>query len=91
MRLVGASNLYVQMPSVFEGIFYGALAAAVAMALLLATARGLAPLTKGSLPEGDLFSFYFQNFWVIFGGILALGVMLGMVSSFIAIRRYLKI
>lgn len=91
MRLVGASNLYVQMPSVFEGIFYGSSAAAIAMALLLATAKILEPLTKGSLPDGDLFSFYFQNFWVIFGGILALGIMLGIASSFIAIRRYLKI
>ena len=91
MRLVGASNLYVQMPSVFEGIFYGALAAVISMALLLVTAKGLAPLTKGSLPEGDLFSFYFQYFWMIFGGILVLGVVLGIVSSFIAIRRYLKI
>lgn len=91
MRLVGASNLYVQMPSVFEGIFYGALAAAVSMVLLLATAKIIAPLTKGSLPDGDLFSFYFQNFWVIFGGILALGIILGIASSFIAIRRYLKI
>lgn len=91
MRLVGASNLYVQMPSIFEGIFYGASATVVSMALLLATAKILEPLTRGSLPEGDLFSFYFQNFWVIFGGILALGIILGIVSSFIAIRRYLKI
>jgi len=91
MRLVGASNLYVQMPSIFEGIFYGICAAVSAMAFLLITARLIAPLTKGALQEGDLLSFCFQYFWIIFAGIIMLGIILGMVSSFIAIRRYLKI
>jgi len=37
------------------------------------------------------FQLYFQYFWIIFAGITALGVALGIASSFIAIRRYLKI
>jgi len=90
MRLVGASNLYIQMPSVFEGIFYGICAAVSAIIFLLITAKIMAPLTKESFRNGDLLSFCFQYFWIIFVGIVTLGIVLGMASSFIAIRRYLK-
>ena len=37
------------------------------------------------------YSFYLQNFFIIFGGLLASGIGLGVISGFIAIRRYLKI
>jgi len=95
MRLVGASNLYIQMPSIFEGIFYGIGAAAASMVLLFLTIKVMAPLTQElTLLAGILvasFQLYFQYFWIIFAGITALGVALGIASSFIAIRRYLKI
>ncbi len=91
MRLVGASNLYVELPSVFEGIFYGIAGAIVAIGLSLATIESISPLTQGIVSGGNLLKFYFNYFWIIAGGILSLGIILGMVSSFIAIRRYLKI
>lgn len=91
MRLVGASNTYVQMPSIFEGIFYGLAASIISMGLILATAKFVSPLTRGAIPYENLLQFYLQYFWQIFGAILLLGVFLGVVSSFIAIRRYLKI
>ncbi len=91
MRLVGASNLYVRMPFVFEGIFYGISASIVAVALLFITIKFISPLTQGAIPQGNISTFYFQHFWLIFGMLLAFGSILGVISSFIAIRRYLKI
>lgn len=90
MRLVGASNIYVRMPFVFEGIFYG-IAAALATALaLFGVAYVISPLTQGALPQGNFMGLYLQFFIPFFLGLILLGVFLGVLSSSIAIRRYLK-
>ena len=91
MRLVGASNLYIRMPFVFEGVFYGASAAVIVIIALCLTSYFLAPITQGSISGGDLMNFYLGNFFKIFGLLLVSGIALGTVSGFIAIRRYLKI
>ena len=91
MRLVGASNLYIRMPFIFEGIFYGAVSAIIVMIVLLATSKFMAPLTEGSINGGDIFSFCLSHFFIIFFSLLLSGVLLGTISGFIAIRRYLKI
>ncbi len=91
MRLVGASNIYIRMPFIFEGIFYGISSAIIVMIALLATSKFLAPITEGSISGGDIFSFYLSNFFIILGALLLSGILLGTISGFIAIRRYLKI
>ncbi|HPN54553.1 MAG TPA: permease-like cell division protein FtsX [Candidatus Moranbacteria bacterium] len=91
MRLVGASNLYIRMPFIFEGIFYGVASAIIVFAALLITAKFMAPLTEGSINGGDIFSFCFSNSFIILPALLLFGILLGTVSGFIAIRRYLKI
>ncbi|KKT87912.1 MAG: Cell division protein FtsX [Candidatus Moranbacteria bacterium GW2011_GWC2_45_10] len=91
MRLVGASNLYIRMPFVFEGILYGFVAGIVVMILLFVASYFISPLTDGNIPQGNLLKVYFSNFFLIIGGLIAGGVLLGVISSFIAIRRYLKI
>lgn len=91
MRLVGASNIYIRMPFVFEGIFYGVVSAFVVMICIFITSKFLAPITQGSISGGDIVSFYFSNFFTIFGGLLFLGTFLGTISGIIAIKRYLKV
>ncbi len=92
MRLVGASNLYMKMPFMFEGMFYGVVSSIVASIFLLIVSRSLAPITEGALPlGGDTQSLFMQYSLVIFIGLLALGVTLTTFSASLAIRRYLKI
>lgn len=91
MRLVGASNIYVRMPFLFEGIFYGVAAALTTSALLFGVAYFIAPMTEGALPQGNFMDLYLQFFFPVFIGLLFLGTLLGVVSSAIAIRRYLKV
>jgi cell division transport system permease protein len=90
MRLVGASNTYVRMPSVFEGIFYGLSATVVTILLLFATIQFVAPLTQGAIPQGNLMNYYLGHIGRISLMIAALGVGLGALSGYVAVRHYLK-
>lgn len=91
MRLVGASNIYIRMPFVFEGIFYGVASALSVMIFLAITSKLLAPITQGSISGGDIFSFYLSHFFIIFFSLLLSGIALGTISGVIAIKRYLKV
>jgi cell division transport system permease protein len=91
MSLVGASRTYVKMPFIFEGLFYGASAAIVSIILLFITIKFISPFTRGAVAEGELMNYFSAHFWQYFFLMLLFGVVLGVSSSFIAIRRYLKI
>ncbi len=90
MRLVGASNIYVRMPFIFEGALYGLVASLVTLVFLAIVAYFIAPLTQGALPQGNFMDLFLDLFWYILGGLILLGISLGVLSSAIAIRRYLK-
>lgn len=91
MRLVGASNIYVRMPFVFEGIFYGIAAALTTAVSLFGVAYFISPITEGAIPQGNFMGLYLSFFFLVFLGLLLLGILLGVISSSIAIRRYLKV
>ncbi len=90
MRLVGASNLYVKMPSIFEGIFYGLAGSLMAVVLLFFTAIAVQSVTTGFFGSENTLQFYYAHFAIILASLILVGAFLGMVSSFIAIRRYLE-
>ncbi|MFC1609015.1 cell division protein FtsX [Patescibacteria group bacterium] len=91
MRLVGASNMYVRVPSLFEGILYGFFSAMLAIILVFVSAKSVAPLFEGVMSQDDLTSFYWEYFWLIFAGVMVFGIVIGVVSSLVAIRKYLKV
>ncbi|KKW05835.1 MAG: Cell division ABC transporter [Candidatus Moranbacteria bacterium GW2011_GWE1_49_15] len=91
MRLVGASNLYIRMPFIFEGIFYGLVSGLIVVVLLFGASYLISPLTDGNIPQGNALKVFWGHIWIILGGVFGAGILLGMVSSFIAIRRYLKV
>jgi len=90
MRLVGASNIYVRMPFIFEGALYGLVASIVAMIALYGMAYYIAPFTNGAMSQGNFMNLFLSYFWYLFGGLIILGITLGVMSSAFAIRRYLK-
>mgnify|MGYP001587684517 FL=1 len=91
MKLVGATNWYIRGPFMIEGIMHGGIAA-VAMALLfLPMTWVISPKISVFLPSIDLYKYFVANFMEFFAIILAIGVVLGVASSTVAVRRYLKI
>ena len=89
MRLVGASKMQVQGPFMIEGAIYGVVATLVSMFLFwpISTWFGNNMTDFFGLNLSD---YYFANLLEIFIIILLSGVFLGMVSSFLAARKYLN-
>lgn len=91
MRLVGASNPYIRMPFIFEGVIYGAISAIVVMLILFPLIKFVAPYLSGAVSIKDVQTSFMHNLWLIFLIQLVTGIALGTISSLIAVRRYLKI
>lgn len=89
MRLVGASKGYVRAPFMVEGMLYGSFAWIVTQILFGSLVYFFGPRLSGMLGM-NLFDYYVNNITLIIG-VLILGLMLGIISSLIAIRRYLKV
>ncbi len=91
MRLVGASNAYIRLPFLFEGIIYGVVASVISMALLFFAIKFLVPYSARLIPNINIINLYLSNFATIFGMQILIGSFLGILSSWFAIRKYLKI
>jgi len=91
MRLVGANNRYIRGPFIVEGIMYGVVAAIIALALFYPTTLWLANATGKFFGGINLFQYYINNFVEVFIVIVSAGIVLGVVSSILAVRRYLRV
>ncbi len=89
MRLVGAGTRYVRGPFVIEGILYGVVSSVVTIILFFPITFWLGE--RLSLFLGvNLHEYYLSNFFQLFLLLLVVGVVLGVASSIIAVRRYLN-
>ncbi len=91
MRLVGASNRYIRGPYVIAGMIYGLLSSLATMFLFYPITFWLGPLSEKFFAGLNLFQYYLIHFIEIFGLLLFVGVILGVISSWFAARRYLKV
>lgn len=90
MRLVGASNKYIRGPFVISGILYGLFAGILTMIVFYPITRYVGQATANFFGGINFFSYYTENFGDFFAVIVGSGVLLGAVSSYFAVRRYLK-
>jgi len=91
MRLVGASNWFIRGPFLFQGVIAGFFATLITILIFFLTCWGLGPKLEIFLPNFNLQDFFFQNLWILFSIQLLTGMILGIFSSLIAMRRYLKV
>ncbi len=90
MRLVGASNRFISGPFVVEGLLYGIIATVITMIVFYPLTMWLGPMTESFFGRINIYDYYISNFAQIFFIILSVGVGLGVISSLIAVRRYLR-
>ncbi len=91
MRLVGASNAYIQGPFIVAGVITGALAAALVLILLWPATWYAGMKTAGWFGGFDLASYYLSHFILFFLILMLSGIALGSIASVLAIRKYLKV
>lgn len=92
MRLVGASNINIKIPFIFEGLFLGLLGSIIPVA---ATIYGYTFLYDKL--DGQLFSSIIKLIeptpfvYIASGLLIIIGVVVGMIASLNAVRKYLKV
>lgn len=94
IKLVGATNWFVQMPFIIESLLYALLAVILVILLVFALANFLQPSLNMYYQGTDVINItsYFQNkFWLIFGGQFLALAFLNVISTLFAVRRYLKV
>ncbi len=91
MRLVGASNKFIRGPFVVSGVMYGVVSAAITLGLFYPVTYWVSNITTTFFSGFSLFVYYTTNFPGIALILAGAGIILGMISSFLAVRKYLKI
>ncbi|MBX6382489.1 MAG: ABC transporter permease [Microbispora sp.] len=87
MRLVGASNIYIQLPFVLEGLIAGLIGGVLAGVILIIVKVYIfeSIQTYMAAPLG------WDTVAGVISGTMAIGVLICVVASFITLRRYLRV
>ena len=96
MKLVGATNWFVRIPFIFEGLFEGFVGSAISVVLLYFMANYL--LIKGEKAIVD--TMHIKELAIlgnsdviiyIYVGLIVLGGLIGIFSSSFALKRYIRV
>jgi cell division transport system permease protein len=90
MRVVGASNSLVRGPFVVEGMLWGLIAALISLIVFAPILYFVSPYLNEFIPGLNIFHYFYTHIIQLFIYELLFGVVIGGLSSFWAVRRYLK-
>lgn len=91
MQLVGASKNYVRGPFVVTGVLVGLVSGVLTLILFWPASYFLGGITENFFIGINMFQYFKDNLFQITYIILGSGVGIGALSSFLAVRRYLKL
>lgn len=90
MRLVGASNTFIRGPFMLQGILYGAIAGFVALIIMYPILYWMGPGTEVFF-QFNIFKYFLSHFAYVGGVVVGSGILLGLISSSLAVSRYLRV
>ncbi len=90
MNLVGASHWYVRGPFVIAGVLYGVISGLIVLILLYPVILYMGPGSEAFFGTFNVFSYFVSEFPLLFLIIMGTGIALGALSSYLAVRRYLR-
>lgn len=94
MRLVGATNNYIRLPFVAEGIFYNVISAIFVVLIFVPVLNAILPTieiwidTGGSVVKDYALSI---QIYTTIGVAIFSGIAVGIITTYIAIQRYLQL
>ena len=92
MRLCGATNSYIRAPLVLEGIFIGIMGSVIPICLIIFGYNYIYNAMGGQLVSGLLQLIPVYPFVLYVSGFaLAIGVIVGLVGSYLSASRYLRL
>ena len=91
MRLVGASTRYIQGPFVVLGVIYGVVAGILTLLVLVPITYWLNSTTASFFVGFNIYSYYLRHFIEIASIVVGSGILIGALSSALAIRKYLRL
>jgi len=93
MRLVGASSSFIRLPFLLESVIYGLFAVVITFGILYAAFGAISPYLNVLLNSYsfNLVEYYNQNFVMLFMAEAGAVVLLSVLSSAVALGRYLKV
>jgi len=86
MQLVGATNMYIRMPFIAEGIIAGVVGATVAIGILALAQTQIVPKIASTL---QFVPFHVDELRLA-GELLLVGAAVGLISSWFSVGRYLR-
>ena len=90
MNIVGADRWYVRGPFMIAGVLYGVVSAIIVLLLLYPVTIWIGPGSERFLGSFNVFTYFTDMFPLFFLVITGAGILLGAVSSYLAVRRYLR-
>ena len=91
MRLVGASMSYIRGPFFVAWAIYGFVSSVLTLIVFYPITLWLGRTTENFFVGLNIFNYYTSNFGQIFLLIVGSGVFIGAISSWLAVRKYLKV
>ncbi len=86
MQLVGATQAFIRRPFIIRGVLQGVIGAGITILLLIATLY----TAQRQIPEMTAF-YDTRMLLTLFAVVLLLGIVISWVSTYFAVRKYLKI
>lgn len=93
MRLVGASNISIKIPFIIEGLFIGIFGAILPVVIVIFGYTGLYDFFGGQLFGSALATLVYPLPFIYYVSfiLVGIGILVGMIGSYSAVRKYLKI
>jgi cell division transport system permease protein len=93
MRLVGATNAYIRGPFIAEGTYFNVIAAFLVLLLFIPTVNIFIPYVESwvGVSVNTSSSNLILQMYLSLGLTMVVGIFIGMVTAYLATRRYLKL
>lgn len=93
MKLVGATNGFIRMPYLIEGVLFSVLGMGLILLVWYPFIHFLQPYISTFFESSQLslVSYFSSNYLIIFGSQLAAVVLLNIIGSWLAVNRYLNV